>query len=79
MDQADLAGRADRHARLPHDRERQRQVGRALLLEVLAEVRPLDVLHRDEADAVDAAERVDVDDVRVVELGRRPWPRPRTG
>ena len=44
----ELARRADGHAGLLHDRERQRQVERPLLLEVVAQVRPLDVLHRDE-------------------------------
>ena len=54
-------------------RERNRKRHRELAggIEDGAQVAPLDVLHRDEVAAFDLAEVVDVDDVRVVELGRR--------
>ena len=64
-------GRSDGHARLLHDREGERVVERALLDDVVPQVRPQDVLHRDEPHAVDRPEGVDVDDVGVVELGDR--------
>ena len=71
VDQPDLAGRADRLTGLPHDRKRQREVESTLLDDVFLQVRPLDVLHRDEIDLVDATQRVNVDDIRMIELGDR--------
>ena len=69
VDQPDLAGRADRLTGLPHDRIRQRKIERTLLDDVILQVRPLNVLHGDEIDLVDAAQCVNVDDIGMIELG----------
>ena len=71
MDQPDLASGTDRLTGLAHDRQRQGKIERPLLVDVLAQVRTLDVLHRDEANLVDVTERVHVYDVGVIELGDR--------
>ena len=71
MDQPYLASGTDCLTSLAHDRQRQRQIERALLVDVLTQVRTLDVLHRDEANRVNVTERVHVYDVGVIELGDR--------
>ncbi len=69
VDQTDLAGHPDGLTGLLHDRIGQRQVERTLLDEVVSQVRALDVLHRDEVHIVHAAQGVNVDNIRMIELG----------
>ncbi len=67
MDQPLLPGHTDRLRGLLHDRDGQRQVQRPLLPNIIPQVRPLDILHRDVMNLVDVPDRVDVHDIGVVE------------
>jgi hypothetical protein len=71
VDDAEFAGPLQRGGDLAHDAQGDRQFGRPLAGEEVAEVTPLDVFHRHVVDAVVFADGVDLDDVGVVDAGGR--------
>ena len=68
MDQPEFTRRADGHTGLSHNGKRQRIIEPALFLDVIAQVRALHVFHRDEANAFGRPQRINMDDVRMVQF-----------
>ncbi len=71
VDHALLGRLGQRRGHLPHDRQRVRQIGRAVPADVIAEVLPLHVFLGDVVQVVDAADLVNLHDVGMDQRGGR--------
>jgi hypothetical protein len=69
MHKAQLAGPLQGGGRLAHDRQRQRQVGRSLAGQIIAQGAALDILEGHEVETVHLTNRIDLHDVGVRDGG----------